>query len=493
MYKEKKPSIKLNFVFTILFQVFSVLSSFITAPYVSRVLSVDGIGTYSYISSIQYYFILISALGTAVYGAREISRIRDSSEEVTICFWEIEFLTVITSSISTIAWIVFSYFFLEYRIYCFLLLPALVASMFDISWLFNGLEMMPLITTRNLMARIIGIVLTFVFVKNTNDLPIYFIIQSGTTLIANLSMWLELPKIIENIDFKKLHIFKHFRPTLMYFIPTIASSIYLVLDKVLLGILTQGVAENGFYTQAERIITICKNVVFMAINSVVGVRISYLYKNKQYNEIKDRVKFSFNYLAFMGYGCVFGIWAVAKLFVPLFYGPGYEKSIVVLMIFAPILLFTSISSCLNAQYYVPVGRRAECTKYIVVGSIVNLILNFVLIPKFQSCGAVTASVIAEAIISFLFWKNSDNIINLHSLLEISWKKVIAGIIMLVFIYTVNMVFSVQNVVVLLLDIFLGVSVYILSLVFFLKDEWTTAIVVSCIGFIKKVFIKKMDK
>ena len=189
----------------------------------------------------------------------------------------------------------------------------------------------------------------------------------------------------------------------------------------------------------------------MAINSVVGVRISYLYKNNQYEEIKDRVKFSFNYLAFMGFACVFGLWAVAKLFIPLFYGPGYEKSVVVLILFAPILLFTSISSCLNAQFFVPVGRRAECTRYII---------------------------------SYLFWKNSDDIIDFKSLFNVSWKKASSGIIMLLSIIGFNFIVSSNSVIILVVDIVLGAVVYVFSLLFLFKDEWSTNIALSFVVTIK---------
>ena len=58
----------------------------------------------------------------------------------------------------------------------------------------------------------------------------------------------------------------------MYFIPTIATSVYTVLDKTLLGLITSDVAQNGYYQQAEKIINLAKSVVFTAINSVVGVR-----------------------------------------------------------------------------------------------------------------------------------------------------------------------------------------------------------------------------
>lgn len=483
--ENKSPNMKLNFISTVVFQVVSVLLSFITAPYVSRVLKIDGIGIYSYTSSVQSYFLLIAALGTATYGAREISRVRDSKEKYSKLFWEIEGLTIITTGLCIIAWLVFSMFSVKYEIYYYLLLPSLFATMLDISWFFNGLEKISLVLSRNVSIRFIGIILTFILVKTKSDLPTYFIIQSCTPLCANVLMWLELPKILGKCQFKSLRPLSHLKSTFMYFVPTIASSIYLLLDKVLIGVITNDVAENGYYTQAERVINILKNVVFMAINSVVGVRISYLYEMKKMDEIKNRIEYSFNYLAFTGFGCVFGIWAVSSMFIPLFYGEGYEKSIIILNLFAPILLCCSVSSCLNAQYYVPVGRRAECTKYIVVGAIVNVILNLLLISRFASIGAVIASVIAEGVIGILFWHNSNNIISLKSIYKLSWRKIISGAVMMFLIMLINSMFSANvSAVLLLADILIGFCSYI-GVLLLLNDKWTKNIIIF---FLQKVKI-----
>ena len=101
-----------------------------------------------------------------------------------------------------------------------------------------------------------------------------------------------------------------------------------------------------------------------------------------------------------------------------------------------------------------------------------------LIPKFQSCGAVVASVIAEAIISSLFWKNSDGIVDLKTLFNVSWKKACSGIIMLFGINCFNFFAECNSVVTLVIDIGLGVIVYVFLLLFLFKDKWTTNIVVS---------------
>lgn len=59
------PSIKKNVIISTLYQILSVITPLITAPYISRVIGADGIGAYSYTSSIQMYFSLFAALGTA--------------------------------------------------------------------------------------------------------------------------------------------------------------------------------------------------------------------------------------------------------------------------------------------------------------------------------------------------------------------------------------------------------------------------------------------
>lgn len=58
-----------------------------------------------------------------------------------------------------------------------------------------------------------------------------------------------------------------------------------------------------------------------------------------------------------------------------------------------------ISNCLGSQYYTPCGRGKDSTNYLILGSIVNLILNILLIPHFGVEGAAIASVIAEMVVS----------------------------------------------------------------------------------------------
>ncbi len=225
-------NIKRNVMYSTFYQILGIITPFITAPYISRVLGATGIGIQSFTSSVQAYFLLFAALGTASYGAREISRNRDSKKAYSKIFWEIELLTIGTAGITLVIWLLLCIFGGIYRIFYIVMIPNIIASMFDISWLFNGLEKFKQIVVINSVFKILGIVLLFVLIKKPDDLLLYIEIQSIIMVITSLSLWIYIPKFIERPKLKSLKIIPHLRQTLIYFVPTIATSIYTILDKI---------------------------------------------------------------------------------------------------------------------------------------------------------------------------------------------------------------------------------------------------------------------
>ena len=115
--KESKSSIKKNFVYSTINQIINLITPIVTAPYISRILGAEAIGIQSYTGSIQSYFLLLAALGTMSYGAREISMNRDDPYKRSKLFWEIELMTVFTSLVAVIIWIALILLSSTYRIY----------------------------------------------------------------------------------------------------------------------------------------------------------------------------------------------------------------------------------------------------------------------------------------------------------------------------------------------------------------------------------------
>lgn len=480
----KQPSLKKNYLYRVFYEVLILVTPFITTPYVSRVLGADGVGVYSYTYSIITYFMLFGALGTAGYGAREIAMARDDRCRSSKLFWEIELMTVFTSGICLVCWVVVILINVKYRPYYLALTPFLVSTMFDISWYFTGFEKVKNIVLRNSAVRILGIILLFLLVKRKDDLLLYCVINSATALLGNLSMWLYLPGMLVKVDPKTLKFRHHFHETLIYFIPTIANSIYTVLDKTLIGVITGSEYQNGYYEQATKIINIVKSVVFVAVNSVMGARISYLFAGEKYDEIRRRISRSMNFIYLLAFGAMFGIVGIAARFVPVFFGKGYEPVVMLLYTMVPLILIIGTSNCLGNQYYTPSGQRKRSAKVIVLGSVVNLCLNLLLIPKFQAYGATVASVIAEITITVFYVQMSGGYMTWKQLWELSWKRLIAGVLMCGFVLLIGKYLEVNGVVLLVIQVACGGGIYGVILMLF-RDDMLLDLIRMGTGFIKR--------
>lgn len=469
----KQPSIKRNIALSSAYQILNIILPFITAPYISRVIGAEGLGIYSYTSSYNSYFAMVAALGTGIYGAREIARFREDRAKYSKIFWEIELLTVGMTLVSLLVWLLFAFLYRTYTPYLLILTLNLVTVALEISWLFSGLEQFQYIVFRNAFFKLLGVVLIFIFVNSKDDLFLYILLMTGTQFLSTLSFWYRVPQFVDRVPLKDLNIWQHFHHTLIYFIPTIATSIYNVLDKTMIGLFTTDLSENGYYDQSNKIITPLKTLAFAAVNGVLTARTSYLFEKKAYEEIKHLISMSLDYILFMGVGIMFGLLSVSAEFVPIFFGPGYTPVTYLLMILSPVVLIIGLSNCLGSQYYTPSGRRKQSTKYIVTGALVNFFLNLVLIPRFGAYGAAVSTIVAEGAISYLYIKHSNGYMTFGLVFQKALKKFLAGIVMFALIYGLGLVLT-PGTIGMMVKVALGGTSY-LAVLLLLKDDSTSLV------------------
>ncbi|MDY2744154.1 MAG: oligosaccharide flippase family protein [Methanosphaera sp.] len=469
--QNKKINLKVNIVLNILYEILVVLTPLITAPYVSRVLQPAGVGIYSYTNSLVTYFVMFAALGTAGYGKREIARLRDNKEQYSKAFWEIELITIFTTLMCTIGWIIFSFCYSKYKIYMLIWTFTLVSQIFDISWLYGGLEKFQYTVLINSLCKMASVISIFLFIKSIEDVNVYILICSVSTLVGAASMWFFLPKQLCKTEISFKTMIQHFKNTLVYFLPTIASSIYTVLDKTLIGAITKDDAQNGYYEQATKVLTIIKSACFVAINGVTTSRASYLYANKDEAGMKRLMDMNYQLTTFLTVGACFGIAAIAKTFVPLFFGNGYNPVITIIYILSPITLCICISGVAGSVYYTPANKIKLASILMIFGSLLNLILNIILIPNFGSYGAAVGSVAAELLIAVLFVCFSKGYISWNMIFVYLWKKIIAGIIMFLSIFCIQLFLDgyINDYLLLSVELLAGVCIYSLILLI-LRDK-----------------------
>lgn len=472
-------SIKKNYIYNLLQQILSVITPLITIPYISRIIGVEGIGIFSYTNSIVCYFAMFAALGTAIYGQREISYVQDNREKRTQVFWNTELRCVITTLICLVVYFIFVSFQSDYKIIYAILSISIIEVMLNINWLFMGMEEFGVIVKCNVFVRIINIAFIFLFVKTAEDLPIYvfgIIVIAG---LGNLCMWFLLPKFVGKPIIKDLHPFKDFKVVLSIFIPTIAISIYTVLDKTMIGILTQNAAENGFYEQAIKMSKI--TLLFVTSLGVVMVpRIGFHFEKKDYDQIKLFMYRSYRFVAFLGIPLCFGLIGTTSNFVPWFYGPGFSRVTPLIAILSFLILAIGTSNVTGIQYLIPTKRQNLFTKTVLLGALVNFISNLILIPSYGALGAAIASVIAETIVTLVQLFIVRKELSFYLILKNSTNYIVAGTIMLTTLLITgrHLDSSIRNTLILIIE---GGSIYSVTL-WALRDDFFKEN-------IQKIFIK----
>lgn len=464
--KKNKDRLLSNIVFNTLYQILSLITPLITAPYISRVLGAEGVGTCSYATSLVTYFTIFAALGTSSYGIREIARKRENKEDYSKSFWEIELITIFSSSICLALWGIVIAVYAEMRIYLLILSFNIVATLLDIHWLYNGLEKFKYTISINSLVKILSIVAIFVFVKNPEDTYIYVLIQSGATLFGNLSMWLFLPRVLTKTKISLKNFKVHLKNTFAYFVPTIATSIYTIVDKTMIGWFTQSKTENGFYEQATKLVTFVKTLSFVGIIGVISPRMSFLYKLEDKEKIQKFFNLTLEVVLTLTIASAFGLFGVAENFVPIFFGEGYDKTVLLIWILCPIIIIIGLSNMMGNLYYTPSGKRLQSAKYLIIGSLINLILNLILIPFISSIGAAIASIIAELVITALYFYHCP-LTDGRKLWKALWKKLLAGGIMLAVVFLIDRLID-NRVISLVVQVSIGAAVYFLILIL-LKD------------------------
>lgn len=457
---ENKKNITKNYIYNLIYQILTIILPIITTPYLSRVLGADGIGIYGYTLSIVTYFTLIGALGISKYGQREIAYVQNDKENRSRVFWELNIIRIFTISITLlIFWLAFCLKG-EYVTYYRILLLELIAVLLDITWFFQGIEDFKKVVIRNIIIKLISVILIFVLVKKSEDLIKYFYIYALSNFLGNGTLWINIKKYVRMVKINFRDLKKHIKPMISLFIPQIATSIYTVLDKTMLGILENNISEVGYYEQSQKIIKIA--LTFVTTMSVVMLpRISNVYAKGETEKIKEYMEKSFNFNWFLSIPIIFGIIAISKNFVPWFYGSGYEKIIGLLIYTSPIILFIAFSTTIGSQYLISVKKQNIQTIAVGIGAIVNVILNFILIPKLKSVGAVIATVIAEFLIVItetIYVINNGNM-KLKYIFKGSYRYIFAGIIMCICTYLISTQMPI-GVIYTICQILIGIVIYI---------------------------------
>lgn len=454
-------SLKKNYLYQATYQLLLIIVPLVTTPYLARVLGASQVGVYSYTYSISNYFVMFATLGMSTYGVREIAACSFDRELRSKIFWEMYVVQALVSAICIAAYTVYSCLNPKGGLVVATVWGMwVVSALFDISWLFFGVEEFKMPTIRSIVTRLLSLVLIFGFVKGPEDLWVYCAAIAGSFLANQILLW---PFVCRYVDFvapNPKSALRHLLPNLRLFIPVIAISLYVTLDKVMLGAMA-GMTQAGYFEYSEKLSRMPMALV-TAVGTVMLPRMTIELKCGNKRRALDLLESSIWAMLMMAFAMMFGIIGISKEFAPVFLGSEFSSCDVIMCVLASIIPIVSTTNVLGRQYLLPTGRDTLFTLSVCAGAVVNVCLNLALIPTAGAMGAAVSTVCAETsvLIAQVFMTNKELPLRLY--FENAIPFAICGFLMAVVIRLVSIILTSMygvGVIALALEVCVGIIVY----------------------------------
>ncbi|HIB42501.1 MAG TPA: flippase [Nitrospina sp.] len=203
------------------------------------------------------------------------------------------------------------------------------------------------------------------------------------------------------------------------------SYIYFRIDVVIVYFLI-GEAETGWYNAAFKWVEVLALLV-ASIRSALFPTLSRVYSDPG-NQFQSICKEAVRYLFLIGLPLTVGTFVLAPELVKLLYGDLYEMTVQILQIMA--LGFFLI--CVNEFaifLLLSADRFSEVLKVVFLGSVLNIVLNILAIPKWGVIGAAAVAGLTELFLFFMLYNYMSRISGAIQLFSLIWRPALAAAVM----------------------------------------------------------------
>ena len=458
--KHRIKSIKVNAALNIMKQLCKVVFPLITMPYVTRVLQTSGYGKYNFGSSIVSYFILLAGLGINDYAIREGARVRSDKKKFQTFTDEVFTINVLSTIVSyaiLFVLLLFSKKLLDYRLLIIVQSIPIILNTVGCDWINSVYEDFLYITIRYIAMQILSIVLLFALVRTADDYVMYALVTTIASAGGNILNVFYVRRYVHLRVTKKLNLKQHIKPIMMLFFNTIASTIYVNSDTTMLGYL-QNENAVGIYGLATKIYLVIKQL----LNAIVMVALprlsAYLGSGdeEKYRALTNKI---FSTVCTLVVPAVFGMFMLS------------EQIVVTLKILSFALFFSVLSVFYCCAILLPFKQEKICLMASSISALLNVVLNFVLIPIISYNGAAVTTLISEALILVIYIISSQKLVKLKIDVRLVISIVTGCMAIMLICFGIKHLIS-DDIIIILTSLVVAVPTYFLLQIFF-KNEIVT--------------------
>jgi PST family polysaccharide transporter len=173
----------------------------------------------------------------------------------------------------------------------------------------------------------------------------------------------------------------------------LAITVYMRIDQIMLGEMIDD-AEVGIYSAAVRISELWYFIPVAIVSSVAPAIASA--KKADEEQYQRRVQQLLYTMALFGYAVAIPISLISGPLVRLLYGNEFAGAGAVLAVHIWAGVFVNLGGA-HAQWLINEGKTGYFSVSTAIGAVINVVLNFILIPRWGALGAAIATLVAYGV------------------------------------------------------------------------------------------------
>ena len=397
--------VRTNVIVNLIRTITLTILSFITFPFICRILGDQYLGIYTWANTFVYYFLIIAKISIPNIAVRECVKVKDDKVELAKkvkLFFIIQGITTILSFISLLV-IVFSIPSLrnmnveagiDMGNLIFLLSINFISGAFSFEWVYIALEKHMYMAIRSIIIMMISALLIFSIVRYPEHVYIYSIFTLSVTVLTVISNVIVLPKYVKFKGTGIANFKPYIKPIIILFLISLILTLYNETDIIILGIIDKNKAQVGSQSVALKGIEILITII-TSLSAVFMPRATDLLNKGEVKEFNKLAKFSVNICFFIAIPAIATMASMATSIVGLIGGIGinqpneleiyqqfyqnnevlfglsninnanyqYANSWLILVILLPMILTYSIGDIIYSQILIPKKKEKTLIFY----------------------------------------------------------------------------------------------------------------------------------
>ena len=405
-------------------QIANFLLPLLTVPYVVRIIGPEKLGLLNFSQAYVTYFSLLINYGFDMAAVRSIAANRNDKEATNRIFSQVMAGKTLLWVISTVIFVIVSLSNAEFKEHLFLHVCTYlvcIGTVLSPFWLYQAMEDLGRVALFNLAVKLIFSLSVLLLIRQASD---YFYqnlaISVSQILVSVGALYVAMRRF--GIRFRwptAPELRTRFQEDRTLFFSSVTITIYASSNIFILGLMSLPY-NVGIYAAGTRLEGMAESFVGLALNQAFFPIVAQAFGQGREQGLR-MVRNTFFPLFILMSIVAMGLWLVGPFVLTLLYGAKFQGAGTILRIVCVLPLVIGLSNLLGLHTMLNLRMDRAFFMVTAVGSVVGLVLNWLLVRRYAHVGAAYALVLTElyitlAMYGYLRWKGI-NVIKLSHLRE----------------------------------------------------------------------------